>query len=143
MMSQVTHGFIYTASILFLMLIGYTASKPCPPCGFWYPVCSRVPASFLLPSLNISVNTRITTIIETNVAKFSPHLSFIIDLCVGMSFCLATDIQVSVAFFVPIDLKPGTPVRIPSRFNLIVVLVDGHVLLPGPADASPESGINP
>ena len=50
----------------------------------------------------------------------------------------------SVAF-VPIDSKPGTPAHIPSLFNLTVVLVDGHghVLLPGPAGASPESGIDP
>ena len=54
------------------------------------------------------------------------------------------DVQVSVAF-VPINSKLGTPAHIPPLFNLAIVLVDGHghVLLPGPAGMSPESGINP
>ena len=49
----------------------------------------------------------------------------------------------SVAFFVPINSKPGTPARVPPWFNLTIALVDGHghVLLLGPTGTSPESGI--
>ena len=39
---------------------------------------------------------------------------------------LAADVQVSVTFFVLINLKPGTPAHVPPQFNLTVVLVDGH-----------------
>ena len=55
------------------------------------------------------------------------------------------DVQVSVTFFVPVYSKPGTPARVPPQFNLTIILVDGHghVPLPGPAGASPESRFNP